>query len=374
MNLAINSILVLNVGSSSVKFQMFVADESLELLASGKVFNIGGKPVFAARVDEGPSESLSLAENMDQRQAVEYIFNWIEHHECQWKILTVAHRIVHGGERYKHSVLITPDVIDYLKTLCPLAPLHQPYNIAGVEYIYQLGKSVIQIACFDTAFHAGHEPLFTEYALPETIRKAGVRRYGFHGLSYEWISYYLDKHHSALNKDLIIAAHLGNGASLCAMSGGRSVDTTMGLTALDGLPMGTRCGSIDPGVIPYLVRQFGLSIEEVESLLYRESGLKGLSGWTNDVQLLEKSEDKKAQFAMDFFCLKVAQYMAMMAISLRGVDHIIFTGGIGENSMTVRKKILDAIHFLPVRSVLVISANEEKMMALHSLAILNKES
>nr|WP_162263085.1 acetate/propionate family kinase [Legionella birminghamensis] len=371
--MAIASILVLNVGSSSVKFQLFVADETLELLVKGKIFNIGGEPSFTAQADGENRVNEILSTDIDQQAALEYIFNWIEQHPCKWKILAVAHRIVHGGERYDHSVLLTPAVINYLNTLCPLAPLHQPHNLAGVEFIKQLDKSLVQIGCFDTAFHAGHAPLFTEYALPKTIRQAGVRRYGFHGLSFEWISYYLNKHHRDLIKGRIIAAHLGNGASLCALLAGKSIDTTMGLTALDGLPMGTRCGSIDPGIIPYLVNYAGLDINEVESLLYNQSGLKGLSEWTNDVQLLERSEDPKAQFALNFFCLKTAQYMAMMAVSMGGVDHIVFTGGIGENSSLVRKKILNHVQFLSVKSELVVSANEEKIMVLHSLAILKKE-
>jgi len=238
--------------------------------------------------------------------------------------------------------------------------------------ISSLLPNTLQIACFDTAFHAHHTPIFTQYALPQWLRDKGIRRYGFHGLSYEWIVHYLHQHDPKLAVGKIIAAHLGNGASLCAIKNGISIDTTMGMTALDGLPMGTRCGSLDPGIGIYMARELGLSPAEIESILYKESGLLGLSGLSNDVAILQESTQAKALFALDFFCLRSAQLMGMMAVALGGVDGIIFTGGIGENSEFVRNKILDHLEFLQPYMIRIIPANEERMMAMQSIKLINK--
>ncbi|MDI1352531.1 MAG: acetate/propionate family kinase, partial [bacterium] len=290
--------------------------------------------------------------------------------EQNWVINAVAHRIVHGGELFTSSVLLNEEIINKLKQLNCLAPLHQPHNLAAVEIIKKSHPQLAQIACFDTAFHADHSPFFTTYALPQTIRSQGVRRYGFHGLSYEWIVEVLKHQYPEIASKRIIAAHLGNGSSLCAIHHGLSIDTTMGLTALDGVPMGSRSGSIDPGAIIYMIRNLNLSPDNVEQILYNQSGLLGLSGQTNDVQQLEENKGVNAQFALDFFCLKTAQFIAMMAISLGGVDGIVFTGGIGENSEKIRSSILEKIECLKPFSVYIIPANEEKMMAMHALNIL----
>lgn len=368
-------LLVINVGSSSIKFQLFSRQPNPKRLAYGKVVDIGGKPLFTvtdALLNSGddPIDQKSLSEQCTHEEALRFILNWIDAWSEQWPVTVVAHRIVHGGKLFKSSVVIDSRVMKQLWELAPLAPLHQPHNLKAIEIINQLKPEIPQIACFDTAFHAHHEALFTEYALPQTIRAQGVRRYGFHGLSYEWITHTLCQHEPSLVNGRIIAAHLGNGASLCAMHHGVSIDTTMGMTALDGLPMGTRCGNLDPGAVLFMIRQLGLSSDEIEHLFYNESGLLGLSGLTNDVKILEESESEKARFALEYFCLKTAQFMGMMAVALGGVDAIVFTGGIGENSAFVRDGILRRLEFLKPFEIRIVSANEERMMALHAMSLL----
>lgn len=398
-----SNILVINAGSSSVKFQLFSQHSELKntnlrilrpslrllrsnrndgsrrlhseltLLVKGSVTHLGQAPIFIASVeaDNRHEESL-LPIDATHETAIRFILNWIETQKAQWKISVVTHRVVHGGTQFNNSVHITKDILAHLWALNSLAPLHQPHNLAAVEIISELMPDVMQIACFDTAFHANHKPLFTEYALPQWLRDKGIRRYGFHGLSYEWLVHALQLQSPKLAKGRIIAAHLGNGASLCAINNGVSIDTTMGMTALDGLPMGTRCGNLDPGAVIYMMRELGLSPDEVESVLYNESGLLGLSGLTNDVGLLQESIDPNAQFALDYFCMRTAQLMGMMAVALGGVDGIVFTGGIGENCDAIRSKILHHIAFLMPVEVHVIAANEEMIMAIHSIALMKQ--
>ncbi len=371
------SILVINTGSSSIKFQLFKGPH-LHLLARGNITNIGNVPFFTAmktKASEDKDQKIEkkLSGKYTYKEALNYILNWIGTDEQNGEISMVAHRVVHGGEYFTKSTRINSAVFSKLKSLCSLAPLHQPYNLAAIELLAELQPKITQIACFDTAFHSGHDRLFVEYALPEDLRNKGIHRYGFHGLSYEWVVYKLQQNEPELAKGRIVVAHLGNGASLCAIHNGKSIDTTMGMTALDGLPMGTRCGSLDPGVIIYLIRELGLSADEIESMLYHESGLKGLSNWTNDVRLLQESEKPAAKFALDYFCLKTAQYICMMSVSLGGIDGIVFTGGIGENSEFIRKQILCHLAFLSPFEMHVIRANEEKIMAMHAMRIVNEE-
>ncbi|KTD53897.1 acetate/propionate family kinase [Legionella quateirensis] len=373
------SILVINVGSSSVKFQLFSRQLNPQLLVQGKVADIGGRPSFIAtdtmlNPENKQADKKILSDNCSHEEALHRIWDWIEEWSEQWQVTAVAHRIVHGGTLFKSSVLINPHVMQKLWALAPLAPLHQPHNLKAIEFIGTLKPEVLQIACFDTAFHTHHKALFTEYALPQKIREQGVRRYGFHGLSYEWIVHTLRRYEPSLAEGRLIAAHLGNGASLCAIHHGISVDTTMGMTALDGLPMGTRCGSLDAGAVTFMIRHLGLSIDEIESLLYNESGLLGLSGLSNDVKVLQGSKDTKAQFALEYFCLKVAQFMGMMAVTLGGVDAIVFTGGIGENSAFVRSTVLRHVTFLKPFETRVVAANEERMMALHAMSLLERQT
>jgi acetate kinase len=271
---------------------------------------------------------------------------------------------------FVEPVLMTPTVLTQLHLLGTLAPLHQPQSLAAIEIINTIKPDLRQIACFDTAFHAKHHPLFNHYALPDSMRQQGIRRYGFHGLSYEWIVQELKSKHPELYRGRVIAAHLGNGASLCAIQRGASIDTTMGMTALDGLPMGTRCGSIDPGAVIYMMRELGLSAQRIEEILYNESGLLALSGISYDARQLLASRKAEAKFALDFFALKTAQFIAMMAVSVGGIDGIVFTGGIGENMSTVRDDILAYLQFLRPFDVHIIPANEERIMAQHAVTVL----
>ncbi|HBD9275134.1 TPA: acetate/propionate family kinase [Legionella pneumophila] len=372
-HVGIASILVINAGSSSVKFQLFSRQPDLPLLARGKIYNLGGTPVFSATSETNGhqyKQKKNLPADCTHEKGLRFILHWIDTQKSKWQINAVAHRIVHGGERFTTSVPITPDVIAHLWELSPLAPLHQPHNLAAIKIISTLMPDVTQIACFDTAFHAHHEALFREYALPLKLRNKGIRRYGFHGLSYEWIIHSLRLSDPELAEGRIIAAHLGNGASLCAIHKGISIDTTMGMTALDGLPMGTRCGTLDPGAVIYMIRELGLSPDEAESMLYNESGLLGLSDWTSDVSLLQGSNESKARFALDYFCLRAAQLMGMMVVALGGVDGIVFTGGIGENSVFVRDNILHRLAFLKPFEMRIIPANEERVMAMQTMSLL----
>ena len=366
------TLLVINTGSSSVKFQLFKQDSNeLTLLAKGIIQEISSAPVFNAM---DYTQSIELKEPSpkanNHEEAIRCMLNWLEERHLTDNLMTVAHRVVHGGSLFQQSVIVTPDIITSLKSLCPFAPLHQSHNLKGIEIIQELKPNIPQIACFDTAFHAQHTPLFTHYALPEFIRALGIRRYGFHGLSYEWIVHELRTNNDPLANQRIVVAHLGNGSSLCAINAGLSIDTTMGLTALDGLPMGTRCGSLDPGAIIYLARDMGLSIDEIENILYTESGLKGLSNATNDVRLLQESDDPNARYALDYFCLKTAQMISMMMISLGGMDGLIFTGGIGENATLIREQIMTHLHCLKPFETRIISTNEEKIMAIQAMKLI----
>lgn len=367
--------LIINSGSSSIKFQIFSRYPALELLAKGSISDLGKNPLFKATVEQGGiqlSQTEKLPTAYTYEQTFHFLLSWVEAQNQNWQIDAVSHRIVHGGTKYTSSVPITPEVMSYLRKLCPLAPLHQLHHLIAIDIFSALKPELRQIACFDTAFHAHHEPLFTEYALPQAIRDQGIRRYGFHGLSYEWIVHFLDQQEPDLAKGRIIAAHLGNGSSLCALHNGISIDTTMGMTALDGLPMGTRCGMLDPGAVIYMIRELKLSPDKAESILYHESGLLGLSDWTHDVRLLQGSTKLKAQFALEYFCMRTAQLAGMMAVALGGVDGIVFTGGIGENSLFIRDTIVQHLNFLKPFAVRVIEANEERMMAMHTLSVLEK--
>jgi acetate kinase len=363
------SILVINTGSSSIKFELFSKDEELVQLAWGGVYNIGVSPNLIIKTSQTELKK-ELPQDCSHEMALHFILSWIQEQTQYGKLCAVAHRVVHGGAIYKKSIQITDEVLDFLKTLIPLAPLHQGHNLAAIEILYEKHPDLVQIACFDTAFHANHTPLFTLYALPKAMAEAGIRRYGFHGLSYEWVVYFLRQNHSSIANGKIIAAHLGNGASLCAINEGVSVDTTMGMTALDGLPMGTRCGQLDPGAIIYMIRSLGLSVDEVESMLYKKSGLLALSDLTSDVRLLEESNTPKAILALDYFCFKTAQLIAAMTVSLGGVDGVVFTGGIGEHSAYVRDKILSHLAFFKPFKTMIIPANEERVMAMHTIALI----
>ncbi|HET8701734.1 MAG TPA: acetate/propionate family kinase [Nitrococcus sp.] len=366
--MSVDAILVLNAGSSSLKFRVFKAESRLPLLANGRITGIGTQPQFAV---DGKTIR-TFPDSLDQADALREILRWLEHNGQAWDIKAIGHRIVHGGEHFTAPVVLTDAVLEELATLIPLVPLHQPHALSAVKTLAALYPRPVQIGCFDTAFHAGQAPVFRHYALPKELREQGVRRYGFHGLSYEWIAYVLETRHPALAKARVVAAHLGNGASLCAMQAGKSVDTTMGMTALDGLPMGTRCGSLDPGVPIYMMRQLGLSADEIDRILSYESGLKGLSGISGDTRELVASDSPAARFAIDFFCMMTAQHVARMAVALGGMDALVFTGGIGEHQSGIRERILHHLGFLQPFTVLVVEADEERMIVRHCLRLLQE--
>jgi acetate kinase len=364
----IDTLLVLDTGSTSLKFQL-VASDDLSVLMRGKVSGIGTRAALAASI-EGSGEMIKdVLDSSGHDAALLAVLNLIDGHE-DWKILAVVHRVTHGGQQFVEPVIVTPAILSKLEALIPLAPLHQPYNLAGIEASHELAVHAADIACFDTAFHAQQDPLFTTFAIEAELRDKGVRRYGFHGLSYEWISRVLAEDHPHLAAGRVVAAHLGDGASLCAIRNGKSVDTTMGMTALDGLPMGTRSGAVDPGAVTFMLRELGMGAIDVEDMLYERSGLKGLSGITGDVETLLLSDDPRAAFALDYFALKIAQYAAMMATSMGGIDALVFTGGIGENAAPIREAVVKRLAFLGDFETIIIPANEERMMALHARELL----
>jgi acetate kinase len=355
-----SALLTLNV-------RLFGLAPALPALGGGKLTGIGERPVFRRQGDDC---DLPLPLDIDIEGAVQFVLDWLKDN-AHYPIVAAAHRIVHGGPDLDRSVELKDSTLCYLKTLIPLAPLHQSHNLAAAEVLAKAHPQLRQFGCFDTAFHAHRDRLATEFALPEHIRSAGVRRYGFHGLSYAWISRCLRTDLAHLYNGRVVVAHLGNGASLCAITSGQSIDTTMGLTALDGLPMGTRCGALDPGAIIHMQRALGLSVQEVEAVLYEDSGLKGLSGISNDVRTLLESTEPDAAFAIDYFVRKTAQQIAAMSVSLGGLDGLIFTGGIGENATTVRDRVVGALAWLPPFEVHIIPADEEREMALDVAPLLD---
>lgn len=306
--------------------------------------------------------------------------------------LAVGHRVVHGGPTYDRPVLVDHGVVARLERLEPLAPLHQPHNLAPMKSILANFPALPQVACFDTAFHRDHEAVADYYALPYQLHEEGIRRYGFHGLSYEYIAKTLPKVAPEIASGRVIVAHLGSGASMCALHGGRSVENTLGFTALDGLPMGTRPGQLDPGVVLYLMSAKGMTPGEVQDFLYRECGLKGLSGVSNDMRELQASADPRAMFAIDYFIYRIGLHAGMLAAALQGLDAFVFTAGIGENSASIRARIAEKLQWLGVSldqlenakhalkisgaesriPVYVVPTDEERMIAEHTLALLWK--
>lgn len=369
-----DTLLVLNAGSSSLKFRLFGLEDGMPAPLGGEIGGIGVAPVFESHGLSGDSERHDLPAGYTIDDVMSWLLSWLEGAGQLWQLKAAAHRIVHGGDRHDRPALLDADTLAHLHTLEPLAPLHQPHNLAAVKVLQRLHPGLRQFGCFDTAFHARLPAVATTLPLPQSVRDKGVRRCGFHGLSYSWIARCLRNDFPHLAAGRVVAAHLGSGASLCALKAGESVDTTMGLTALDGLPMGTRCGAIDPGAVLYLQQGLGLAAKDVEHMLYEDSGLKGLSGLSNDVRLLLASSDPRAAFALDYFAYKAAQHIAMMTVALGGLDGLVFTGGIGEHAVSVRERILAHLAFLPPFEVHIIAADEERMMALEVAAILHAET
>jgi len=392
--MANGSILVVNAGSSSLKFSLFRVDDgaTLQLAARGLLDGLGTRPRLSVKDGAGASleaRDLAVADARDAKDAVAISGAWLREWFAGEPLLAVGHRVVHGGAAYSRPALVDEPVLAALERLVPLAPLHQPHNLAAIRALRATQPKLPQVACFDTAFHRTHPQLADLYALPWAYYEAGVRRYGFHGLSYEYIAAALPHIAPDIAGARVVVAHLGSGASLCALRAGASIDSTMGFSALDGLPMGTRTGGIDPGVLLYLVGERGMTAAALEKLLYKDSGLLGISGVSNDMRVLLESREPRARLAVDFFVYRAAKEIGALAASLGGIDTLVFTAGIGENSPEIRARIAAACAWLGVRldadanrgggpristpgsavSAWVVPTNEELMIARHTLAL-----
>jgi acetate kinase len=389
-----DTILVVNAGSSSVKFQVYAieGDGALRRQIKGQMDGIGSRPRLRA---SGPSgdpmadRAYPIEAVPDVPAAMAVAGDWLRD-ELRVTPIAVGHRVVHGGPDYSRPVLIDHGVVSRLERFVPLAPLHQPHNLAPIRSLLANFPTLPQVACFDTAFHRTHDAVADHYAIPHQLHAEGVRRYGFHGLSYEYIARTLPGVAPDIAKRRVIVAHLGSGASMCALKDGRSVESTMGFTALDGLPMGTRPGQIDPGVVIYLISEKGMSASNVQNFLYRDCGLKGLSGVSNDMRELEASADPKAKLAVDYFVYRIGLSAGMLAAALQGLDAFVFTAGIGENSANIRARVVEQLGWLgvtldPVENsrnsrlisrsdsripVYVVPTDEELMIAQHTLSLL----
>lgn len=347
------SVLVLNAGSSSLKFQLFgLGEAGLTVELRGQVDGLGGgAPRFAAGSADGAlAERHALdPEVADSTRAVQWLWGWLQPHLDDGRLLAAGHRVVHGGAAHAAPVRVDDALLERLQALVPLAPLHQPHNLEPIRALAARRPELPQVACFDTAFHRT-QPLEAElFALPRAFHAQGVRRYGFHGLSYEWIARRLPEVSPRAAAGRTVVAHLGSGVSMCAMLGGRSVATTMGFTALDGCPMGTRTGSLDPGVVLWLQRERAMSLDAVESLLYRESGLLGLSGVSADMRVLLASAEPAAREAIDYFTYRLAREVGSLAAALGGLDALVFTAGIGEHSPEIRAEVMRRCAWLGLR-------------------------
>jgi acetate kinase len=389
------TILVVNAGSSSLKFQLFGIEppQRLTRLLKGQIDGIGVWPRLRAALTDGSTavdHVFSPQEIPDLPAAIHVTGAWLRETQ-DVDLVAIGHRVVHGGPEYAQPVLVTAELVERLARYVPLAPLHQPNNLAPIRSILERRPELPQVACFDTAFHRGHGALADHFALPEHYYSEGVRRYGFHGLSYEYVAHQLPQVAPDVAGGRVIVAHLGSGASMCALFEGRSVESTMGFTALDGLPMGTRPGQIDPGVVLYLLAEKGMDAASVQHFFYHDCGLKGLSGISNDMRELEASADPRAAFAIDYFVYRIVLCAGMLAAALGGLDAFVFTAGIGENSASVRARVTDGLAWLGAKldaeanlrggmrisssksriSIYVVPTDEELMIARHTLALVS---
>jgi acetate kinase len=391
-------ILVLNAGSSSIKFCAFDAGPAEpELVLHGQVEGLYTAAHFSAKDASGAKIGEQRWEPdaaFGHHEATEFIGGFLRSHREEHRLVAVGHRVVHGGLQFTRAVVVTPAVIDALDKLTPLAPLHQPHNLAPIRILTQLRPDVPQVACFDTAFHRSQPEVAQAYALPARITGLGVRRYGFHGLSYEYISTVLPDFDAQAAAGATLVAHLGNGSSMCALAGGKSMASTMGFTAVDGLPMGSRCGNIDPGVILFLMDHLNMDTRAVENLIYKQSGLLGVSGISSDMRVLLDSEDARARFAVDLFIYRIGRELGSLAAATHGIDALVFTAGIGEHSALIRERVCREARWLGVEldqtanagdgpristpaskvSTWVIPTNEELMIARHTRAAIAGEA
>ncbi|ANB03098.1 acetate/propionate family kinase [Ectothiorhodospira sp. BSL-9] len=390
-------ILVINSGSSSIKFALFARQEGgqgLEGFAArfrGQFSGLGDQPHFVARdaqgqtlLDEHPQGQ--DGDRFDHAAALECLLDWVDDHSDADDIAAIGHRVVHGGRTYRQPARLDAETVRDLETLIPLAPLHQPHCLAPVSLLSELRPDVPQVACFDTSFHTTQPRVAQAFALPRDLTEAGLVRYGFHGLSYDYISRALAQHVPTPETGRVVVAHLGNGASLCAMHNGVSVASTMGFTALDGLPMGTRCGNIDPGLVLHLLSHENMTPDEVSRVLYKESGLLGVSGISSDMRVLLDSGEPSAREAVDLFVYRIVREIGSLASALGGLDHLVFTAGIGERASPVRSEVIRGCQWLGLEvdeasnlehgpcistassraAAWVIPTDEERMIAWHT--------
>lgn len=389
-----DTILVLNAGSSSLKFSLFLEqDKTLQPVLGGQLQGLYTAPQFHARDAAGTvigEHHWEQGQRLGHDGAIAHLTDFLRQYRSEYQLVAVGHRVVHGGIEHSAPVRVDAEIVAKLDRLVPLAPLHQPHNLAPIKILLQRTPPPPQVACFDTAFHHTHPPVAQAFALPPAITERGVRRYGFHGLSYEYIASVLPAYDAQAATGRTVVLHLGNGASLCALHAGKSIASTMGFTGVDGLPMGTRCGNLDPGVILYLLDELGMDARAIEKLIYNESGLLGVSGISSDMRTLEASQDPRAQFAIELFVYRIGRELGSLAAALGGLDTLVFTAGIGEHSVRIRERVCHAAAWLGVEldatanarhgprissdgsrvSAWVIPTNEELMIARHTRQVL----
>jgi acetate kinase len=392
-----DAILVLNAGSSSIKFSLFAErKDGLALVAGGQIEGINTAPHFIAKDAAGKlaaEKRWPAQAKLGHDGALAHIVDWLKAtHGSEHRLAAVGHRVVHGGADYAAPVRVEAAVLAKLERLVPLAPLHQPHNLAPIRSLLERSPQLPQVACFDTAMHRSNPPVAQMFALPAELTEAGVRRYGFHGLSYEYIATVLPQFDASAARGRTVVLHLGNGASMCALHAGRSVASTMGFTAVDGLPMGTRCGAIDPGVLLYLMNERGMDARALEKLIYKQSGLLGVSGVSSDMRALLESAEPRAKLAVELFVYRIGRELGSLAAALGGLDALVFTAGIGERAVPIRERVCRQAAWLGVEldaqanakhgprissassrvAAWVIPTNEELMIARHTREVLSK--
>jgi acetate kinase len=388
-------IAVLNAGSSSFKFSLFaVAPDDLAVLARGQAEGLYTSPRFVAKDGAGAvleEKAWDAGTQLGHAGALDHLVAFLRARHSEHRLVGVGHRVVHGGAEYSAPVLVNAGVLQALQKYVPLAPLHQPHNLTPIRTLLERAPQLPQVACFDTAFHRRQPPVAQAYALPRSISERGVLRYGFHGLSYEYIAGVLPRHDERASAGRVVVAHLGNGSSMCAIFAGRSLASTMGFTAADGLPMGTRCGNLDPGIVLYLLDELKMDARAIEKLIYQQSGLLGVSGISSDMRTLLASDAPAAKEAIDLYVYRIGRELGSLAAALGGLDALVFTAGIGENSAELRQRVCRDAAWLGVdldeaanarggpcisrpgsrASAWVIPTNEELMIARHTRRVID---